>query len=139
MLRTTALAITLLQIALAATTDDQVREAEKSWVSAVTSGDYAALEQLLGDGLIYAHSTGVVESKSEYLTKLRGGAAKYEGIEHQSMTVKSYGEAAVVHAKVRMRGRNQSGPFDNQLMMLHLWVRQGGRWRLAAHQTTRLQ
>ena len=93
---------------------------------------------MLGDQLIYAHSTGIIDSKTDYLTKLKTGAQNYTGIEHQTMTIKPYGDAAVVHAKVRMTGKNKDGPFDNQLMMMHVWAKQGGRWQLVAHQTTRL-
>ena len=118
---------------------DEIAKLEKSWVAAVVARDQGALERMLGDQLIYAHSTGIIDSKTDYLTKLKTGAQNYTGIEHQTMTIKPYGDAAVVHAKVRMTGKNKDGPFDNQLMMMHLWAKQGGRWQLVAHQTTRLQ
>ena len=118
---------------------DEISKLEKSWVAAVVARDQAALDRMLGDQLIYAHSTGIIDSKTDYLTKLKTGAQNYTGIEHQTMTVKPYGDAAVVHAKVRMTGKNKDGPFDNQLMMMHVWAKQGGRWQLVAHQTTRLQ
>jgi len=127
-----------LAVAWEASSEDEIRKAEKGWAAAVTTADYATLEQVLGDQLIYAHSTGVVESKSEYLSRLRKGAQKYDAIEHHGMTVKTYGDAAVVHAKVRMAGKSDGRPFNDRLMMLHLWIKQGGKWQLAAHQTTAL-
>jgi ketosteroid isomerase-like protein len=122
-----------------AAVEDEVREAEKRWAAAVIARDEKALQQIYADELIYAHSTGIIENKSEYLAKLRSGDQRYDGIEHASVIVKPHGSAAVAHSKVRMRGATKGKPFDDQLMMLHLWVKQGGRWRLAAHQTTRLQ
>jgi len=122
----------------AAPADDEIRQAERAWAAAVTAGDRGALERLLGDRLIYAHSTGIVDSRADYLTKLRSGAQTYKGIEHQQMTVQVYGDAALVHATVRMTGASNGEPFDNRLMMMHLWVRERGAWKLAAHQTTRL-
>jgi len=94
---------------------------------------------MLADQLIYAHSTGVIETKSEYMARLRRGTQKYDRIEHQNLTVKTYGDAAVAHSKVRMTGTSDTRAFDDRLMMMHLWVKQGGRWQLAAHQTTKLQ
>jgi hypothetical protein len=38
-----------------------------------------------------------------------------------------------------MHGTNQNGPFDDQLLMIHVWVKVNGSWQLAAHQTTKLQ
>ncbi len=126
-------------LASAADPEREVREAEKAWASAVMRADAAALEQILDDQLIYAHSTGVIESKAEYLDRLRRGAQKYDLIEHRRLTVKLHGAAAVAHSEVRMTGRSNQEPFDNRLMMLHLWIRRDGRWRLAAHQTTQLK
>lgn len=118
--------------------ESEIRKAEKEWAAAVMKNDDAALQGILGDQLIYAHSTGVIETKGEYLGKLKTGVQKYDGIEHSDLTVRIYGNSAVAHSKVHMTGTTKGVPFDNKLMMLHLWVKQGSRWHLAAHQTTRL-
>jgi ketosteroid isomerase-like protein len=120
-------------------TEAEIRKAEQGWVAAVVKNDFAALDRILGDQLIYAHSTGVIETKAEYLGRLRKGAQKYDAIEHQQLTIRVYGDSAVAHAKVRMAGQSDTRAFDDRLMMMHLWVKQGGAWRLVAHQTTRLQ
>jgi len=122
----------------AAQSGDDLRQAEQAWANAVTQRDFSALERLLHDDLIYAHSTGLIETKNQYVGRLRTGAQRYDRIEHEKITVKLHGNAAVVHAIVRMTGEADKRPFDNRLMMLHLWVRQGNQWRLAAHQTTQL-
>jgi len=128
-----------LAMAQAAATEDEIRNAEKSWAAAVTSADYSALEKILADQLIYAHSTGAIESKSEYAGRLRSGAQNYDAIDYMGTTVRGYGDAAVAHSRVRMKGTSNGRPFNDQLMMLHLWVKRGGQWRLAAHQTTKLE
>lgn len=122
----------------AAPAEQEIREAEKAWASAVMGGDWDALEKILDEQLIYAHSTGSIESKAEYLGRLRRGAQRYDLIEHQKIAVKVHGDAAVAHCHVRMQGLSDRRPFDDRLMMLHLWVKRSGQWRLAAHQTTKL-
>lgn len=116
----------------------EVQAAEKAWARAVVKKDYAALEKLYDNDLIYAHSSGVVETKKEYIDKLRTGAQRYDAIEHSAMKVKVHGDAAVVHCHVAMKGINPKGPFDDKLMMIHFWIKKGGVWRLVAHQTTKL-
>jgi ketosteroid isomerase-like protein len=135
------LVVTLLAGPLAAQTadkNDAIVAAEKNWAKAVMAMDFNSLEGIYSDDLLYAHSTGIVENKKEYLDKLRSGTQKYELIEHQSTTVKSFGNAAIAHAIVRMKGTSAKMPFDSKLMMIHVWVMQDGKWRLAAHQTTKL-
>jgi len=134
----TLLLAAVISAAAAAGPEDEIRNAEKQWATAVMKQDFTVLASILGEQLIYAHSTGVVDTKGEYLGKLKAGGTRYDLIEHRSLTVKIYGDAAVAHARVRMKGATREGPFDNELMMMHFWVKQGGRWRLVAHQTTRL-
>jgi len=141
MIRTALTALLVLataSLALAAGPADEIIAAEKAWAKAVTSLDYAALEKILSPELIYAHSTGVIESKNQYLGKLKAGTQKYDVIDHQKTTVRPFGDAVVAHSILVMQGTSATGPFDHKLMMMHLWVKKNGQWQLAAHQTTRL-
>lgn len=122
----------------AAPGEEELRQAEKDWAAAVQKNDLAELERVLGERLIYNHSTGVVEDKQQYLDRLRKGLQKYELIEQASMEVRAYGDTGVVSARVRMKGRSDQRLFDDRLIMLHVWVKRGGRWQLVAHQTTKL-
>ena len=140
MMRSSALVclLTLAAAGLIRASEEEVRAAEKAWAGAVMRQDFGALEKIYSPQLIYAHSTGNVESKKEYMDRLRGGAQKYEVVDHQKMTIRMYGGAAVAHCHMRMTGVSNGRPFDDRLMMLHVWVKQEGRWQLAAHQTTKL-
>lgn len=127
-----------LPLAAAHHEEGELVAAEKAWAKAVAAHDYATLEKVLDPDLIYAHSTGVIETKEEYLGKLKQGTQRYDGIEHEKTTVRAHGNAAVAHSIVRMHGATKGTPFDNRLMMIHTWIKKDGAWRLVAHQTTRL-
>jgi ketosteroid isomerase-like protein len=123
---------------LTAAGEDEVSATEKAWAAAVVAQDFAKLDQFLSADLIYAHSTGAVESKDEYLKRLHSGAQKYDAIEYEKTAVHVYGDSAVAHSHLTMRGVSNGTPFNNKLMMMHVWVKTGGRWQLTAHQTTQL-
>ena len=127
-----------LFVVTATAADDDLRAAEKAWGAALVAKDGAALEKIYTAELIYAHSTGKVETKAQYMERLKAGKQRYDSVTHESMQVARYGDAAVTHSIARMTGRNDSGPFDDHLMIIHTWVKQGGAWRLAAHQTTKI-
>ena len=81
--------------------------------------------------LIYAHSTGNIEDKTQYVGKMKAGTQRYAGIEPGPTTVRLHGNAAITHSTVRMHGVNAKGPFDDRVMMIHMWVKSGGKWKLA--------
>src|SRR4051794_28469485 len=115
-----------------------IRKGDQQWATAVKNRDTATLEKLFAPGLIYAHATGAVQNKTEYIERLKSGKQRYDNVQIESSRVVPYGDAAVSHSVVRTIGVNDSGPFNDHVMMLHLWVKQGGAWRLAAHQTTKI-
>lgn len=134
----TPILILMAGLSVAAAVQDEVTRAEKAWATAVVKGDLATLDKLLAADLIYTHSSSVVENKSVYFGKLRAGTLKYELIEHEGTVVKAYGDSAVLHCKVRMKGVSDGQPFTAYAVMTHVWVKQDSAWRLAAHQATRI-
>lgn len=140
MLKQTMGVLFLAAAALTAAAPEEagVRAAEAKWAQAVAGRDFAALEGIYDEALIYAHSTGIVETKKQYMERLRGGRQRYEEVTIERTRVAVHGEAAVALSWVRMRGRSDAREFNDHLMMTHVWVRKGGVWRLAAHQTTKL-
>ena len=127
----------LALLASAAGTEDEIRGAEKAWAEAVKARDFAALDRIFTPELIYAHSTGAIESKQKYIDRLRAGKQRYEGITQENIKIVPYGDSVVAHSLMRMTGVNDAGPFNDHVMMMHLWVKKSGSWRLAAHQTTK--
>jgi ketosteroid isomerase-like protein len=112
---------------------------DKQWSDAIQKKDTATLEKLLTDDLVYAHASGVVDTKKTYIAKIKEGKQVYKSFTQKNVTVNIYGkDTAVTHSWVNVTGINPQGPFNDNIMMLHTWVRIGGAWKLAAHQTTRV-
>lgn len=116
----------------------EITQAETAWARAIEKADAAALDRILADDLVYAHSTGLVETKQEYVKSMQSGDQKYASVQPVNPNVRVYGDTAVVNSKVRMTGATKGQPFDSELLMIHVWVKRQGRWQLVAHQTTRL-
>ncbi|MDX2154722.1 MAG: nuclear transport factor 2 family protein [Bryobacteraceae bacterium] len=138
MRRMLALAVVMASSILAAGPEDEVKAADLKWAAAVKAADLASLEKIYTPELIYAHSSGAVEDKATYIGRLKSGKQKYTGVDIEKTRVVLYGDSAVTHSYVRTQGTNDKGSFNDHVMMLHLWVKRGGAWMLAAHQTTKI-
>ena len=117
---------------------DAVKAAELARFTAQTTNDFAALDQLLADDLVYTHSSASVDSKTTYVESMRSGAVKYESIEPRDLVVRVFGTTAVITGAGRLRVSARGQSLDNQLRFTDVWVLRDGRWQMVAWQSTRL-
>ena len=118
--------------------EQAVRAAEDARFKAQTTNDFAALERLLGDDLVYTHSSAAVDGKATYIESMRSGAVKYESIEPRDVQVKVYGTTAVITGAGRFKVTSRGQALDNQLRYTDVWVLRDGRWQMVAWQSTRM-
>jgi uncharacterized protein (TIGR02246 family) len=117
---------------------EAVRQAERAWAQAALKGDAAALDKILADDMTHTHGGGRTESKAQFLEAIRSGAQKYEAIDYDEIKVRVYGSTAIVTSEPNIRTVNSGVPSSSHSRFLHVYVKQGGAWRLVAHQSTRI-
>lgn len=106
---------------------------------ALLAGDLPALQGLLGDSLVYVHSTGASDRKESYLAKLSSGNLKYLELNFSDLQVQSLQQAAVVSG--RMAATVSKGGQRKNVASLFMTVwgcGADGAWQLCAHQGTPL-
>jgi ketosteroid isomerase-like protein len=118
---------------------EAVKTAEKAWATATAADDEATLRQVLSDDLTYTHSTGETDTKQVFMANLKSGVRKYHKVNHESMSVRVYGNTAVLMATAQIETSQKGGtPAPAHLRFLHVWLLKEGRWQLVAHQSLRL-
>jgi len=117
---------------------DAVKAADKAWAEATVKGDKAALTALLAEDLTYVHSTGETDTRQMFIDNLSNGVRKYTKIQHENMDVRVYGNTAVLQAAAQIETVQKGKTAGAHLRFIHVWVRQGGKWRMVAHQSLRL-
>ena len=119
--------------------DKEIRAAERALYDAMIGKRLDALADLLSKKLAYVHSTGVVETKAEYLAALDRSLYAYQRIESRQPVIVQYGQTAIMHGVVDMWVATDGGPVEKlSLRFVLVWVQEEGRWRLMLRQTTRM-
>lgn len=117
----------------------EVLAAEDARFAAMMRADTAALNEMLGDDLIYVHSSGRTETKMQFLNAVGSRAIQYLSfvpVERQ-VTVLDAGAAIVMgRADVRVILGGQQLDFD--IRYIGAYGRAAGRWQLRGWQTTRV-
>jgi ketosteroid isomerase-like protein len=114
-------------------------EAVAALYRAMLDHDIAALDALSSDDVVYVHSTGLAETKQQFLDGVRDGLYEYERVVPETQRIVVNGDMAMVYAVLDFVG----GPrgvhhAPTRLVTTLVWTKQAGRWRMILRQATRI-
>ena len=116
-----------------------VKAADKARIAAMQKGDRDQLSAIFSDDLRYAHSSGVVDSKTGFIDILAAGKTKYEAYdyEEQNFTFPAPG-IALMTGRAHVRVINPTGQADMVLGFLAVWREEKGQWRFLAWKSCKM-
>lgn len=115
-----------------------VLSAQDARIAATIAADIASLEAMLTDDLSYTHSNAVVETRADFLEGLRTGRYRYRSVSFEERRVRPYGDSAVVAGTCRVQVTTGGREIEVRLRFTELYVKQGGAWKMALWQSTRV-
>jgi ketosteroid isomerase-like protein len=115
---------------MAETLESEIGRAEEARYRAMIDRDFAALEAILADDLLYTHSSAVTDTKQSYLESLRSGKVRYFDVKRDGVVVRGYGDVAVVHGHGAIQAEVDGEPRALDNIFVNVWVRRDGRWQM---------
>ena len=112
----------------------EMRAAEDRLQKALVKGDTEALSKLLADDYLRTPPTTPNTTKTQYLDALRSGTLKYSSIEAKESHYRTYGDTVIVNSVSAIRVNINGQQRDEVLRLINVWIKQNGRWQLAAVQ-----
>jgi hypothetical protein len=117
-------------------TADEALKGEDARYAAQTSGDFAALERLIADELVYIHSSALVDGKASYIESQRSNTVRYRVMRRSNVTVRSYGCIGIItgtaNFDVTVKGQDRSV----ELLFHSVWVKRDTGVQFVSWQAT---
>ena len=117
----------------------QLEALERQRFEAMTTKNLLFLEEVLSDDLAYTHSNGLFENKQQHLDNIRSGTLNYRTMQSEEMQVREHRRTAVITGIVNVTGILNEKEFAVRLRYTDFYVKEKGKWRLAAWQSLRLE
>ena len=113
---------------------DRVEALRKAMIAA----DKTVLEDLVAEELSYGHSSGLVEDKAAFVDQFLTGKSVFKTITLSDQTIKMAGNVAIVRHRLTGDTNNNNVPGKADIIILLVWQKQNGKWKLLARQAARI-
>ena len=116
---------------VSAADDDRkaVAALDTEYQAAVKKNDAATMDRILADDFVLVTASGKIYTKADFLNDARGGRPVYEHQEDTMQTVRVWGDAAAVTARLWEKGSDDGHAFDHTLWFSDIYVRTPAGWR----------
>ena len=123
-----------IQVYAQSSDEEAVKAVENQRFEAQVKKDLAALEILLGDDLVYNHSSGNTDTKASYIQSIKDGKSVYDAITSEEMKVRVYGKIAVINGicSIKMPTANL------RLKYTDVYAKRKGKWQMISWQSLKL-
>jgi len=112
--------------------EQEVVRLADAWATAELRGDTAFLERTLADDFIGIGPLGFMLTKHEWLARHQSGDLTYDALDLDEVTVRVYGEAAVVIGRQVQSAAYRGNSIKAELRTTLVLVHQQGQWQLAS-------
>jgi ketosteroid isomerase-like protein len=104
-------------------------------IAAMTAQDFGALDPLVHGELLYAHSTGVTDTKATLMESMISGRVKYKSASCSERKVRVFGDVALITGKATFQVEVSGQPRTLKLIFLNAWTRTPQGWKFVAWQS----
>ena len=141
-LSTVIMALALLTnvqpVAAQSSDEAAVAQAVEAFRKAQLAKDRSQFETLCADQMSYGHSSGKIETKTQFVDDATGPRSVWKFIDLSNQNIQIVGNNAIV--RHIFTGENVSGGKTNAIKIgiLMVWQKQDGRWKLLARQAYKI-
>ncbi|HTT36514.1 MAG TPA: nuclear transport factor 2 family protein [Burkholderiales bacterium] len=119
-------------------TTEEALKAEDARYAAQMGNDFAAMERLFGDDLVYIHSSTVQDTKASFIESMRSGAVKYRSMKRGEVKVRTYGCIAIVSGRANFEVTARGQELSLDLLYHAVWAKRAAGPQFVSWQATRV-
>ena len=119
--------------------EDSVLALEAARRDALLRADTVALSRMIGDEFVEISRFGALRTRAENIGDVASGTLRLTAIRQDSLTVRIYGDVAVLQGIAENAGTYRGFPFAGRIRYTSVFVRRDGRWQAVTTQQTSMQ
>jgi ketosteroid isomerase-like protein len=127
-----------LEPTLSSTAEAELTRVTSQWDRAMVENDADAIGRFMADDWTIIGTDGRVGDKATFLQLVRSGSLTHDVMESEDLSIRVYGDTAVVTARGVSGGRYQGQAFREVERSSCVFVREDGQWRCVLTHLSRI-
>ncbi len=119
-------------------TTDEILRAEEARYAAQMSNDFAAMQRMFSDDLVYYHSSTVIDTKESFIESMRSGTVKYHNMTRGDVTTRVFGSVGIITGRGTFEVTARGQDMVLELMFTAVWAKRDSGLQFVSWQATRL-
>ena len=113
-------------------------ELDRKRMMAMAEKDIATLNTVLGDDLIYTHSSARMDTKQSLIGAMQSGSTVYTSVVPSDVVAQDLGHAVVLTGVAAISVNSGGKPNSFKVRFTDVYANRGGNWQMVTWQLTRL-
>ncbi|MXV51218.1 DUF4440 domain-containing protein [Pedobacter sp. HMF7647] len=118
--------------------EKQLSAALEQLRNAMLNADKDVLEKVTSNQLSYGHSSGKIQTKSEFISSLVTKESDFVTLDFSNVTTVVSGKTALVRHQLQAQTADSGKPGTVKLGILLVWQKQGSAWKLLGRQAYKI-
>lgn len=114
-------------------TEQQLRQMNDDWTKALVRADRVTLDRIMADDFFFAYPMEG-DDKAQFIGDVVSGDVKVESLTRENITVRIWGDTAVLTGRDSARWSYQGRDFSGHYKVINVYARREGEWRLVSVQ-----
>jgi hypothetical protein len=115
-----------------------VIELDRQRMTAMGQKDVATLKKLIGDDLIYTHSSARIDTKQSLIGAMESGATVYSAVEPSGVVAQDLGSSVVLTGEAAISVNSGGKAMSFRVRFVDVWANRNGNWQMVTWQSTKL-
>lgn len=112
---------------------DEILKVDEERNQALQHGDIATLDRIYSDDLVYANTNGILLTKAQHLTELKGRTLNFKSFKHDDVQVTVHGDTGVLTGISTSVVEYKGGEDHNSRRFVNVFSKKDGKWLCVAH------
>lgn len=113
-------------------------ELDKKRMDAMAAKDTAALTKLLGDDLVYTHSSARLDTKQSLIGNMQSGSTVYSAVTPSDVKAQDLGDSVVLTGVAHIKVNSGGKAMDFRVRFTDVWTKRAAGWQMVVWHSTKI-